>query len=99
MVHSENFIKLSFEVVSHKNIFGEAVLRPLACCAQGQLSPSALPISYATARGVECTHCVLTTMFIEVYCNTAAETCNIIAIRRTDETKSYIRTKVKAAII
>jgi len=32
--------------------FGEAVLRPLACCAQGQLPPSAPAISCATVTSL-----------------------------------------------
>jgi len=39
-IHSANFIKLTFVVVSHKNIFGEADLRP---------SPAALWDNCSTA--------------------------------------------------
>ena len=34
--HLENYIKLTFVVVS-QHIFGQAVLRTLSCCARGQL--------------------------------------------------------------
>ena len=37
--HSANFERPYFVLVCHKNIFGGAVLRPLACCALGQLPP------------------------------------------------------------
>ena len=40
--HLSNFVILSFVPVSRK-YFGEEVLRPLACCALGQLPPPLCP--------------------------------------------------------
>ena len=52
MVHLANFIKLIFAFFCRKNIFGEAVLRPLAGCAREQL-PRLLPqLSFPTAEVV-----------------------------------------------
>ena len=48
--HSTNFARPYFVLVCHKNIFGEAVLRPLACCALGQLPPL-LPSGAARGKG------------------------------------------------
>ena len=46
LAHSANFIVPTFVFVSHKIFSAKAVLRPLACCARGQLPP---PVSYANA--------------------------------------------------
>ena len=42
-----NFTILTFVLVSHK-YFGEAVLRPLACCVRWQLRPFVTPLSLTT---------------------------------------------------
>jgi len=39
LAHSANFIVPTFVFVSHEIFSAKAVLRPLACCARGQLPP------------------------------------------------------------
>ena len=50
--HSANIIILLVVFISHKILFGEAVLRRVACCA----TPPSVPITYATAVVDELRH-------------------------------------------
>jgi len=49
LAHLANFIKLIFAFFCRKNIFNEAVLRPLAWCTREQLPPLLPQLSFPTA--------------------------------------------------